>query len=190
MYGLLEQKWYTLSRRHVEDIRAEITKTLINWHGSKTVTLALDNNNEFKHVINIGTDAQKHGHNMDFVTACVILNPGKGGIVYYCKTRVNHINGLQHKLFTEVALSLELAQGLIEYGMSADAMNIHIDANTNMTWKSGEYHQQLAGMVAGYGIESTLKPSSWVASHVADHVVKNKNLSKKEQRYLKKNRCR
>ena len=167
--SILEKQWLTLHKAPVEDICVAIA----------------DLNSDGPRPVHIGTDAQKHGKFLDFVTAVVVLNPGKGGRVFYTKTREKHINSLQHKLFTEVGLSLEIAQALCEH-IEAEQIQVHVDANTNIQWNSGKYHQQLAGMVVGSGFQAVLKPDAWCASHVADHAVNGKNDSTAVRRKKKK----
>lgn len=92
---------------------------------------------------------------------------------------------LQHKLFTEVGLSLEIALALCETVLPED-IQVHVDANTDEKWRSGEFHQNLAAMVVANGFNVILKPDAWCASHVADHAVKNKNDIKTKRRRRKK----
>jgi predicted RNase H-related nuclease YkuK (DUF458 family) len=167
--SILDKQWSTLHKVPVDDVCAAIAE--LNAEGPRPV--------------HIGTDAQKHGKFLDFVTAVVVLDPGKGGRVFYCKTRESHINSLQHKLFTEVGLSLEIAQVLCDY-IESDQIQVHIDANTNLKWASGKYHQQLAGMVVGSGFKALLKPDSWCSSHVADHAVNLKNVSSSARRVTRR----
>lgn len=167
--SILDKKWFTLHKAPVEDICVSIA----------------DLNSEGPRPVHIGTDAQKHGKSLDYVTAVVVLDPGKGGRVFYCKTREKNIDSLQHKLFTEVGLSLEIAQALCEH-IDGDQIQVHVDANTNIKWNSGKYHQQLAGMVVGSGFKAVLKPDAWCASHVADHAVNGKNESSSVRRKKKK----
>jgi hypothetical protein len=167
--SILDKQWSTLHKVPVEDICASIAD--LNVDGPRPVY--------------IGTDAQKHGKFLDFVTAVVVLDPGKGGCGFIASTRESHINSLQHKLFTEVGLSLEIAQALCEH-IDADQIQVHVDANTNLKWASGKYHQQLAGMVVGSGFTAVLKPDAWCSSHVADHVVNGKNDSPSVRRKQKK----
>lgn len=167
--SILDKQWYTLHKAKVDSILDAVSE--LNVDGPRP--------------IHIGTDAQKHGKSMDFVTAVVVLNPGKGGRVFYAKTRNPHIKSLQHKLFTETLLSIELAVNLCEV-IDAEQIQVHVDANTNLVHDSGQYHQQLAGMVVGHGFRAILKPDAWCASHVADHAVNCKNESSTARKNRKK----
>lgn len=158
--AIVDKQWLTLHRQKVDNILLEIGRLCA----------------EGDRVVHIGTDAQKHGKRMDFVTAVVVLNPGKGGRVFYTKSKNPNIHSLQHKLFTEVGLSLEIAIALCEAVPELqDRIEVHVDANTNLRHDSANFHQSLAGMVVGHGFKAVLKPDAWCASHVADHAVNFKN---------------
>ncbi len=184
--SILESQWRTISRKPVEDIREAIAEAMRNFHGSVKSTKAENAAGDMERIVHIGTDAQKHGKKTEFVTAVVILNPGHGGVAFYAKERMEHVNSLQYKLFTEVGYSLEVALALCEFGINPEAIDVHVDANTNLKWESGPFHQRLAGMVVAHGFNAVLKPDAWCASHVADHCVKHKNESKSVRRKLKK----
>ncbi len=163
--SILDKKWMTLAKAPVEDILQTVADLDAQSHC----------------VIHIGTDAQKHGKYMDYATAISVLKPGHGGRAFICKTRKPRIDSLQHKLFTEVGLSWEIAVHLCER-LGGEQIHVHVDANTNIKWDSAKYHQALAGMVTGYGFKAVLKPDAWCASHVADHAVNGRNNSIHQRR--------
>ena len=125
-------------------------------------------------LIHIGTDSQPHGRHTDFVTVIAVLNPGKGGRVFYKRERVDRTHSLAHKLFREAEMSIDVAQALDQ--SLAQEVIVHVDANEDPRHRSSNYVQALAGMVVGHGFKVQLKPHSWCASHVADHVVKERHL--------------
>jgi predicted RNase H-related nuclease YkuK (DUF458 family) len=180
--SILESQWRTLSKKSVEDVREAVAEAMVKFHGSVNATKAMNSAGDMERIVHIGTDAQKHGKKTDFVTAVVILNPGHGGVAFYAKERMEHVNSLQYKLFTEVGFSLEIALALCESGVNPEAIDVHVDANTNLKWESGPFHQRLAGMVVAHGFNAVLKPDAWCASHVADHAVKHKNESNMRKR--------
>ncbi len=184
--SILESQWRTISRKPVEDVCGAVKDAIVKFHGSTKITKAMNVAGDMERIVHIGTDAQKHGKKTEFVTAVVILNPGHGGVAFYAKAKMEHVNSLQYKLFTEVGYSLEVALALCEFGVNPEAIDVHVDANTNLKWESGPFHQRLAGMVVAHGFNAVLKPDAWCASHVADHCVKHKNESKSVRRKLKK----
>lgn len=130
------------------------------------------------HVVHIGTDAQKSARRMEFVTVICVLNPGKGGRVFYTRRFDKKDMSLFDKLSMETWLSLELALRMNgEFDLPAEQKKIwvHVDANPDTRFDSSDYVKQLAGMVAGSGFPVLVKPDAWCASHVADFAVKNKH---------------
>lgn len=134
-----------------------------------------------KRIIMIGTDGQrrKKKPGVDFVTVVAIHNKGKGGLGYWSRTRFRRRFSLQQKLMQETMQSLEVAFALMDVIPEEDhELEIHVDANPHDRWASSQYHKQLAGMVTGQGFKAVLKPHAWVASHAADHFVKNKHVGR------------
>ncbi len=129
-------------------------------------------------VVHIGTDAQKSMRRMEFVTVICVLDPGKGGRVFYTRQFSKKEMTLFEKLSMETWMSLELALKMNEeFDLPEDKKRIwvHVDANPDTRYDSSNYVKQLAGMVAGSGFPVLVKPDAWCASHVADFAVKNKH---------------
>jgi predicted RNase H-related nuclease YkuK (DUF458 family) len=129
-------------------------------------------------VVHIGTDAQKSMRRMEFVTVICVLDPGKGGRVFYTRQFSSKKMTLFEKLSMETWMSLELALKMNEeFDLPEDKKRIwvHVDANPDTRYDSSNYVKQLAGMVAGSGFPVLVKPDAWCASHVADFAVKNKH---------------
>jgi predicted RNase H-related nuclease YkuK (DUF458 family) len=129
-------------------------------------------------VVHIGTDAQKTVRRMEFVTVVCVLNPGKGGRVFYTRIFDRKEMSLFDKLSMETWLSLELALKMnLEFDLPVEKKQIwvHVDANPDTRYDSSNYVKQLAGMVAGSGFPVLVKPDAWCASHVADFAVKHKH---------------
>ena len=156
-----DSRWWTLAGAEVLDVMG-------------TVRRLLDNGQ----VVHIGTDAQKTARRMEFVTVACVLNPGKGGRVFYTRRSDRKDVSLFEKLSTETWLSLDLAIRMHEaFELATDLQQIwvHVDANPDKRYDSSNYVKQLAGMVAGSGFPVLVKPNAWCASHVADYAVKNKH---------------
>lgn len=129
-----------------------------------------------QNIIHVGCDSQQKKRFTEFVTVVILLKEGKGGRVLYKKDRVKRIRNLRERLLMEVSHSINTGLEINKISEEID-MNIHIDANPNIKFQSSKYVQQLVGYVMGCGFDNVIvKPDSWAASHVADHVVKSKNL--------------
>jgi len=161
----VESRWWTLSGAEVLDVMSAVQALVRQGQ-----------------IVHIGTDAQKSSKRMEFVTVACVLNPGKGGRVFYTRRFDRKNISLYEKLSTETWLSLDLAIRMNEaFGLEASREKIwvHVDANPDKRYDSSNYVKQLAGMVAGSGFPVLVKPNAWCASHVADYAVKNKHFRAK-----------
>lgn len=154
-------RWWTLTGAEVLDVMGTVESLLREGR-----------------VVHIGTDAQKSNRHMEFVTVACVLNPGKGGRVFYTRRFDSKEISLFEKLAAETWYSLELALRMNEefdLPLEQKQIWVHVDANPDTRYDSSDHVQQLAGMVAGSGFPVLVKPDAWCASHVADFAVKNKH---------------
>ncbi len=126
-----------------------------------------------EHVVHVGTDSQQNGYHTNFVTVVAIVDPGRGGRVFYRRNQSPKGSSMAHRLFREAELSLSAAM-LLEKDIAHDIV-VHVDANEDKRHRSSRYVRALAGMVVGYGFQVRVKPDSWCATHVADYLVKGKH---------------
>lgn len=124
--------------------------------------------------VHIGSDSQQSGRFTEYVTVIVLLQKGKGGRAFYIQERVSRVKSLRERLMKEVWMSVNVGLELNAHMAETNGLTIHVDANPNLKFKSSDHVQELAGMVVGQGFKTLLKPDSWAASHLADHVVKRK----------------
>ena len=99
-------------------------------------------------VVHIGSDAQKSMRRMEFVTVVCVLNPGKGGRVFYTRQFADKHMSLFDKLSMETWMSLELALRMnAEFKLPEEKKRIwvHVDANPDTRYDSSNYVKQLAG---------------------------------------------
>lgn len=121
-------------------------------------------------VVHIGTDSLQTGRYTQFATVIAVLTPGKGGRAAYRRRAVKRINSLRERLKEEVWDSVSLA---MELGpVIKGELSVHIDANPSERYMSNKYVQELVGLVVGQGFKALIKPDSWAASHVGDHIVR------------------
>ena len=156
-----ESRWWTLGGVEVLDVMSAVQALVRQGQ-----------------IVHIGTDAQKSAKRMEFVTVACVLNPGKGGRVFYTRRFDRKDVSLYEKLSTETWLSLDLAIRMNEalgHSAAREKIWVHVDANPDERYDSSDYVKQLAGMVAGSGFPVLVKPNAWCASHVADYAVKNKH---------------
>lgn len=158
MTSMLNRQWRTMeSRKPVENIVATLAE---QFKGVKTVY--------------IGTDSQQDGQKTQYVTVIVIHTPGKGGRAFYTVETVPRIKSLRERLVKEAWMSVELALEVNPMLDEQSDLQIHIDANPNVKFKSSQYVKELVSLVVSQGFEAKIKPEAVAAMHVADHVVKYK----------------
>lgn len=76
------------------------------------------------------------------------------------------------RLMTEVYKASELYLDLAREVPDIE-IEVHLDLNPNIQHKSSKVVQQAIGYIRGScGVDPVVKPSSWAASHVADHFPK------------------
>lgn len=122
--------------------------------------------------IHIGTDSKQRGEFTDFVTAVVVLEPGRGGRAFYERVRLPRMKALAQRLLQEAQLSIQVAERVNEE--LPQSVILHIDANLRREHRSSTYAKMLAGLGMGYGYKVLLKPDAWCATSVADYVVRGK----------------
>jgi predicted RNase H-related nuclease YkuK (DUF458 family) len=149
--------WRSLSGKPVKDIVQAVQSVL----------------HRDEHVVHVGTDSQEYGYHTNFVIVVAVIDPGFGGRVFYRRERTPRTRSLAHKLFKEAELSLAAALHL--NGDIAHDIVVHVDANEDERHRSSKYVRALAGMVMGHGFQVRVKPDSWCATNVADHLVKGKH---------------
>ncbi|HED64371.1 MAG TPA: hypothetical protein ENJ09_02335 [Planctomycetes bacterium] len=121
-------------------------------------------------VVHVGTDSQVRGDRVHFATALAVITPGAGGRLLYRRELGARMPALAQRLFREAELSIHAAR-LLEHRVGRRIV-VHVDANSDERHRSSRYVHALAGMVRGFGFEVRVKPHSWCASRVADHLVR------------------
>lgn len=124
----------------------------------------------------IGTDSQTrsvNGHTeIDFVTAIIVHRAGRGARYFWKKVKKDvKVPVLRDKIYTETALSLEVAQDVVpdirkKITPAKYDFEIHIDVGP--LGPTREMIREVVGMVNGNGFKAKTKPESWGASSVAD----------------------
>lgn len=125
--------------------------------------------------IMIGTDSQNFDKTK-IVLVIVLEHLHKGGIFFYNTSRINRIDNIRQKLFTETQLSLECAEELFNafdrnyektgFDYSNIKFVIHVDAGENGKTKS--VIPEIVAWVNSMGYDCVTKPNSYAASTVAD----------------------
>lgn len=131
-------------------------------------------NSDHQYEIFLGTDSQLHRdqYRVVYATVVVIYKKGKGGRYFLCKQSGQVLNSLRERLIRETWVSIELAFDILEFLPKNVELQIHIDSNGSRKFKSGNYTEELIGMVTSQGIKCRIKPEAWAAQSVADRFSK------------------
>jgi len=124
----------------------------------------------------VGGDSQYHKTHIVYTVAVVMRFEGKGGIVYYDKTKeLSKGISRQQRLFRETYLAVETAlmvQPILEEA-GHNISEIHTDLNPNKTYLSNDMVQSCLGYISGMGFDGKIKPDSWAAYCIADSKTKS-----------------
>lgn len=124
----------------------------------------------------IGTDSQTSRKGTQFVTAFIMHRVGKGARFFFQKSKQRRpIHNLQHRIYKETELSLNLMEQLKASGitelLSEWPIEIHLDIG-----KEGDTRkliQEVVGWVTAVGYVVRIKPDAYGASSVADKYTKS-----------------
>ena len=82
---------------------------------------------------------------------------------------------LKQRLLTEVQMAVSTATEILDV-LGKRHMEIHLDINPNPAHKSSVAVKEALGWVKGsLGLDAKIKPSSFAATHAADHAVRHLN---------------
>ena len=82
---------------------------------------------------------------------------------------------LKQRLLTEVQMAVSTATEILDV-LGDRHMEIHLDINPNPAHKSSVAVKEALGWVKGsLGLDAKIKPSSFAATHAADHAVRHLN---------------
>ncbi|MFW5804756.1 MAG: ribonuclease H-like YkuK family protein [bacterium] len=141
-----------------------------SYDGKKNIDVCDFIENRKQDLFFIGTDSQNYSKNniCQFTTVLIAYRMKKGGAVITHKIKVPYMDSLRQRLVMEAMLSLEVAWYLDQKIPKESIVGIHLDVNRNLKYKSGQYKDELVGMIIGQGFNALTKPDAWAASSVAD----------------------
>lgn len=128
----------------------------------------------------IGTDSQTYS-DTKIVNVIAMICEGHGGIYFYEISHIDRISDVRQKLYKETEMSLSTADELLGLIESDDVYNdlyenatfsIHVDAGNSDKGKTKDLIPAIVGWIKSQGYECEVKPSSFVASTIADRISK------------------
>ena len=118
----------------------------------------------------IGTDSQNYSkkRNCVFTSVLIAYKMHRGGSVVIHRDTVSYMDSLRQRLLMEAMRSLEIAWWLTQHIPKDNVIGIHLDVNQSLKFKSGQYKDELVGLVCAQGFQAIVKPDSFAASKCAD----------------------
>ena len=158
----------------------------LDWDATlKKIVWFLGRDTEASYEIIIGTDSQGQNGDVDFVSAIIVHKKGRGGIYFWGKHEVKHLNSLKQRIWQEAFTSLNLAQNFVDDFVKmgildkdsdrslqeTEGLNLEIHVDIGPNGETRELIADIVGTIRANGFKVAIKPSSWGASHVADRHV-------------------
>jgi uncharacterized protein len=148
-----------------EDLKRKVHSILMNDF--------MGNNGDITHQVHVGTDSQNKGRRTKFVTLIIFHRIGKGGFGFWTGYQVEKMKSMTQRLFTETQRTIEFVQPFNdifdEFGI---VPFVHADVNPNRKYKSNTIVDEVVGYITAQHYTPVIKPDAWVASHGADHLVR------------------
>lgn len=126
----------------------------------------------------IGSDSIRYKKNgkwyAKYSTVIVLHTDSKHGCkLFHRSVDLPDFGALKQRLMAEVGYTIEAAYEILD-AVGNRHLEIHIDINPNPKHKSSVAVKEALGYVKGsLGIDAKVKPSSWAATHAADHLVRS-----------------
>ena len=117
--------------------------------------------------IYVGTDSQNIANKTIFGSVIVFHNSTYGGHVLVSKQVDPKFASHQHRLWTEVEMSIQIAN-FIRQECGLEVSSIDLDLNPDPKYHSNTILRAAVGYVEGMGFTARTKPEAIVASHAAD----------------------
>jgi predicted RNase H-related nuclease YkuK (DUF458 family) len=127
--------------------------------------------------IYIGTDSVRFKKNGDwwarYATVIVLhIDSCHGCQIYHDTVEQRDFGSIKQRMLNEVAFAVQHGLEIID-DIGERHFGVHCDINKNPKHKSNVALKEAQGYVLGtLGIMPTFKPDSQIASHCADHIVK------------------
>ena len=119
----------------------------------------------------IGTDSKNYSkrHICVFITALIAYKFHHGGSIIMHRDKVPFMNHLRQRLLMEAMRSLETAWFVDGKISDKSFIGVHLDVNPSLKFQSGQYKEELVGLIISQGFTNcTIKPNAFAATFAAD----------------------
>jgi len=118
--------------------------------------------------IHIGTDSQRNGEGVCYVTALAYRYPMRGVHYIYKRIQVPPIKDNFTRLWKETEMSLDLAEK-ISQNFPGLQISIDMDYNDDKYYVSNKLVSAAKGWAKGCGYKVNIKPNKQIATRAADY---------------------
>ncbi len=134
------------------------------------VDFILENKN-YKYKILVGTDSENQRDKIEFISVIVVHRVGYGARYFWKKQYLPYLD-FHSRLWQEAIFSLEISKELLKKLLDKTVdfyFEVHLDIGDN--GKSKSVISELINLIRGHGFQVKVKPESYAASKIADHLL-------------------
>jgi predicted RNase H-related nuclease YkuK (DUF458 family) len=128
--------------------------------------------NRYQYKVLVGTDSENYEKGVEFISVIVIHRIGQGARYFWKRFYSNKKEDLYSRLWKEALFSLDISKELLKF-LVKERLNfqfeVHLDLGTN--GKSKSVIKELVNLIKGHGFDVKIKPESYAASKIADHLL-------------------
>jgi predicted RNase H-related nuclease YkuK (DUF458 family) len=121
-----------------------------------------------------GKKGEKDQNLVRYSTVVILHNSSRFGcrIFHHTETARNYGN-MKQRLMAEVGYAIAAASEVVEV-IGDRRLEVHLDLNNDVKHASNCAVKEAVGWVVGSGFVAKVKPDSWAATHVGDHIARQK----------------
>ena len=166
----MEKEWRRLNGQRIElPLKQAVERTIKEEYAlGNTLKVCIGTDSQVKAF----TDKTLRGKETEFATVIVFVRKGKGGFMYIHNETTKQKMSIKERMLTEVAKSIDVAYPLCNiFGRYSVDMEVHVDINTNPSFKSNDALKEAMGYILGMGFVFKAKPDAFASSSCANKVV-------------------
>lgn len=137
-------------------------------------------NSSMESSVYIGCDSLRYRHNGSWfaeysIVIVLHIDSNRGGRIFHRTIKQPDFGNIKQRLIQEAIFAATVGTHLLDV-IGTRKMVVHLDLNRDPKHFSNIAVNEAIGYVKGMGLEAVIKPHSFAASHVGDHVVRGKNV--------------
>lgn len=127
---------------------------------------------EYNYKLFVGTDSENREKNIEFISVIVVHRVGYGARYFWKRVVSKKKFDLYSRLWQEALFSLNISEKLFRFLINEKLkfdFEVHLDLGVN--GKSRSVIKEIINLIKSYGFEVKIKPESYAASKIADHLL-------------------